>query len=397
MIKRLKLKFVLSIVAVAALIFTALFGFLNISMYRAFENDSDTALSSAMTEGYSQNLPKPMQPFGKGFERCITVFTDREGNITSVRPDIYEIDETFTYIVSEIFNAKNQSGSVYSYKYMKSYTENGVKMAFLNVSRDRESMKSLLFTSLFIGSTGLLVVAAFAVFLAKWAVRPAEKAFEKQQQFVSDASHELKTPLAVMLSGADALENEIGQNRWLTSIKQEISRLSDLVHGLLELTRYDGGTLSASKETFDLSRALTETALGLESYIYEKNRRFSENIEGGISINGDREKICRMAVIFLDNAVKYSRDGAVIELSLKKEDGKAVMSVYNEGDGIDEEEIPKIFDRFYRSDSSRNRENGGFGLGLAIAADIAALHGASVKVKSEKGRYAVFSVSFPSN
>ena len=325
------------------------------------------------------------------------MFTDREGNITSVRPDIYEIDETFTYIVSEIFNAKNQSGSVYSYKYMKSYTENGVKMAFLDVSRDRESMKSLLFTSLFIGSTGLLVVAAFAVFLAKWAVRPAEKAFEKQQQFVSDASHELKTPLAVMLSGADALENEIGQNRWLTSIKQEISRLSDLVHGLLELTRYDGGTLSASKETFDLSRALTETALGLESYIYEKNRRFSENIEGGISINGDREKICRMAVIFLDNAVKYSRDGAVIELSLKKEDGKAVMSVYNEGDGIDEEEIPKIFDRFYRSDSSRNRENGGFGLGLAIAADIAALHGASVKVKSEKGRYAVFSVSFPSN
>ena len=397
MIKRLKLKFVLSIVAVAALIFTALFGFLNISMYRAFENDSDTALSSAMTEGYSQNLPKPMQPFGKGFERWITVFTDREGNITSVRPDIYEIDETFTYIVSEIFNAKNQSGSVYSYKYMKSYTENGVKMAFLDVSRDRESMKSLLFTSLFIGSTGLLVVAAFAVFLAKWAVRPAEKAFEKQQQFVSDASHELKTPLAVMLSGADALENEIGQNRWLTSIKQEISRLSDLVHGLLELTRYDGGTLSASNETFDLSRALTETALGLEGYIYEKKRRFSENIEGGISINGDREKICRMAVIFLDNAVKYSRDGAVIELSLKKEDGKAVMSVYNEGDGIDEEEIPKIFDRFYRSDSSRNRENGGFGLGLAIAADIAALHGASVKVKSEKGRYAVFSVSFPSN
>lgn len=104
-----------------------------------------------------------------------------------------------------------------------------------------------------------------------------------------------------------------------------------------------------------------------------------------------------MAVIFLDNSVKYSRDGAVIELSLKKEDGKAVMSVYNEGDGIDEEEIPKIFDRFYRSDSSRNRENGGFGLGLAIAADIAALHGTSVKVKSEKGRYAVFSVSFPSN
>jgi signal transduction histidine kinase len=189
------------------------------------------------------------------------------------------------------------------------------------------------------------------------------------------------------------LTDEIGSNKWLTYIKAQTDRMNVLVNDLLNLTRLENNTSSFIRTDFNLSQAITNTALPFECQAFETNKKFIVDVEDGITINGSEQHVKQMAAIFIDNALKYSNDGGIVRVMLKKQGDKGVLTVYNTGQGIKESEREKIFERFYRSDESRNRATGGYGLGLAIAKSIIDKHKFKVQVEGTEGRNVSFIVT----
>jgi signal transduction histidine kinase len=223
-------------------------------------------------------------------------------------------------------------------------------------------------------------------------MKPIKTAFDKQKQFVSDASHELKTPLTVISTNADVLAGEIGENRWLNYIKSQTDRMNVLVNDLLNLTRLENNNADFIRTDFDLSKAIINTALPFECQAFESNKQFDVDVDKDLIINGSERHIKQMAAIFIDNALKYSGEGGKVRITLRKQGDKKVLTVYNTGKGIKTGEEEKIFERFYRSDQSRNRSTGGYGLGLAIAKSIIDKHKFKVHVDNNEGKNIAFVV-----
>ena len=232
-----------------------------------------------------------------------------------------------------------------------------------------------------------------AVWLIRKMVKPVDEAMEKQKQFVWDASHELKTPLAVISANADVLAAEVGESKPLQYIQSEVRRTDSLIQNLLTLARMEKGTVQAAHVQFDLSRAMLEVALPFESAVFEEGKTLEMDIPDGIEYTGDQEMIKQLAVILLSNAEKYSDGGGKIRVSLEARGEKCILRVHNTGPAIPPEAQQRIFDRFYRVDSSHNREVEGNGLGLAIAQNIVSLHGGKITVHSAEGEGTEFTVT----
>ena len=237
------------------------------------------------------------------------------------------------------------------------------------------------------------LLSAGAVWLIRKMVKPVDEAMEKQKQFVWDASHELKTPLAVISANADVLAAEAGESKPLQYIQSEVRRTDSLIQNLLTLARMEKGTVQAEHAKFDLSRALLEVALPFESAVFEDGKTLDMDIPEGIEYTGDQEMIKQLAVILLSNAQKYSDDGGKIRVSLEAKGEKRILRVHNTGPAIPPEAQQRIFDRFYRVDSSHNREVEGNGLGLSIAQNIVSLHRGKITVHSAENEGTEFTVT----
>ena len=237
------------------------------------------------------------------------------------------------------------------------------------------------------------LLSAGAVWLIRKMVKPVDEAMEKQKQFVWDASHELKTPLAVISANADVLAAEAGESKPLQYIQSEVRRTDSLIQNLLTLARMEKGTVQAEHAKFDLSRALLEVALPFESAVFEDGKTLDMDIPDGIEYTGDQEMIKQLAVILLSNAQKYSDDGGKIRVSLEAKGEKRILRVHNTGPVIPPEAQQRIFDRFYRVDSSHNREVEGNGLGLSIAQNIVSLHRGKITVHSAENEGTEFTVT----
>ena len=237
------------------------------------------------------------------------------------------------------------------------------------------------------------LLSAGAVWLIRKMVKPVDEAMEKQKQFVWDASHELKTPLAVISANADVLAAEAGESKPLQYIQSEVRRTDSLIQNLLTLARMEKGTVQAEHAKFDLSRALLEVALPFESAVFEDGKTLDMDIPDGIEYTGDQEMIKQLAVILLSNAQKYSDDGGKIRVSLEAKGEKRILRVHNTGPAIPPEAQQRIFDRFYRVDSSHNREVEGNGLGLSIAQNIVSLHRGKITVHSAENEGTEFTVT----
>ena len=222
-----------------------------------------------------------------------------------------------------------------------------------------------------------------------------QASFDRQKQFVWDASHEFKTPLAVISANAELLSRQVGPNEYLGYIQSEVRRTDSLVQNLLTLARMDKGTVTAEMKRFDLSQALLGVALPFESTVFEAGRTLETDVPEGVWIRGDEAMLQQLAVILLSNALKYSNEGGLIRLSLAQKGRGAVITVYNTGPGIAPENLEKIFDRFYREDLSHNSAIAGNGLGLAIARTIAGAHRGHIRAESEQGKSATFIVTLP--
>ena len=335
------------------------------------------------------NIPKSI-----GSIDFFIIMADNDGNYLDMMNND-DLDEgTAQNYISAILKEKASSGMLENkYQFYQMKKNNGTLIVFTDKSAEFNMLSKLIRTTIIIGTGSLIFLAAAAYFLSKKIMQPLKSAFEKQKQFVSDASHELKTPLTVISANADVLAGEIGENRWLTYIKSQTDRMNVLVNDLLNLTRLENNSGEFVRRDFDLSKAITNTALPFECQAFESNKKFEVDIEEGLTINGSERHIKQMAAIFIDNALKYSNEGGIVKVGLKKQGDKKVFSIYNTGTGVKAKDKDKIFERFYRSDESRNRATGGYGLGLAIAKSIIDKHKFKVYVDNEEGKSICFIIT----
>ena len=279
-------------------------------------------------------------------------------------------------------------------------TGSGAMYVFIDTTARQAILKTLIYTFTAVGLAMLVVLFFFSRFFANRSIAPVREAFEKQKQFIGDASHELKTPLAVINTNADVLlanrdESIRSQEKWLLYIKSETERMAKLTGDLLYLTEMDDSRMRMVHSRFDLSEAVENVMLTMEAVIFEKDLSLDYEIEPDLHLVGSREQVVQVTMILLDNAIKYANTRGSVTLSLKRGQGEIALSVGNTGEGIPAEHLPRIFDRFYRTDQSRTRSQGGHGLGLAIAKSIVEQHKGRLSAASVPGEITTFTAEFP--
>lgn len=267
------------------------------------------------------------------------------------------------------------------------------------------SLQRLALRDICIVLIAMAVLLLIAIGLSTWVLRPVEEAWEQQRRFVADASHELKTPLAVIIANTQILERDSSISsdalRWVKSTADESSHMKSLVEELLELARTDesnAGTRGVMQKTpVDFSSMVENASLEFDAIAFERGTQIENDIAPDIMVTGDPEWLERLCKILIENACKYSAGPHPVTVTLAREGRRCVLSVNNHGNVIDEEDLPHVFDRFYRTDKARSRDAnvGGFGLGLAIAKGIATAHGGDITVNSTESDGTTFRATLP--
>lgn len=267
-----------------------------------------------------------------------------------------------------------------------------ILVAFLDNTVMLENIGTLINYTLIFGGVALVLFFFLARYLANRIVAPLEESYQRQKQFVSDAGHELKTPVAVVNANLELLSREIGENPWLSNIQYENERMSALIIQLLELARAENVT--PQMETIDWSRLVCGETLPFETIAYEKGLILNSRISGNIYVHGNSVQLKQLTSILIDNAIRHSDSGKEVYIVLKKEKGHAVLSIVNDGKEIPVEHQKHLFERFYRTDTARTGEDNHYGLGLAIAKAIAVTHKGTIEVQCHDGKVE-FTVKIP--
>lgn len=298
-------------------------------------------------------------------------------------------EQAIAAIIEAALEENENSGILrqYGLRYLRREGALSLKIAFADCSAEQQTLHSLTRSCLLVGILALSVLFLCSYFLAGVVTRPAERAWKAQQQFLSDASHELKTPLTVILSSADLLAESTSEDTaaqpYVDNIRSESRRMRALVENMLTLSRSEGESMPLRLAETDLSDLVADTALHFEPVAFEAGRHLSDRIAPGVSALCDAEQIRRLLAILLDNAIKYAPAGSEVALRLQRDGRHILLEVENGGEPIPAEHLPHLFDRFYRADTSRS-DHGSFGLGLAIAQSIARQHGGVIRCRSDE-------------
>ena len=270
--------------------------------------------------------------------------------------------------------------------------KNGYSLvAFMDNTVTESSLSMLLRNVLIIGGAAMIALFFISLVLANRIIRPLEENDRQQKQFISDASHELKTPVAVIGVNAEMLSRELEENEWLSNIRYENERMGELVKQLLDLSRAENAEIPS--EQVDFSRVVTGETLAFDSLAFDRGKTILSDIEEGIRVTGSQTQLTQLVSVLLDNAIRHST-GNEIEVSLKTQGHAHVLNVINEGEEIPPEKLAHLFDRFYRVDEARNSDGQHYGLGLAIAKAVAEKHGGQIGVTCRDGKVC-FTVSLP--
>ncbi|OMD07778.1 sensor histidine kinase [Paenibacillus odorifer] len=326
---------------------------------------------------------------------------DTASNLTGKDSKFTMDDEFYNTALQEALSAGKDTGrfTLDSSKWIFNiqHTNDGAMLVFLDITAEQKILTNLIYTFSVVGSVMLIILYFASRFFANRSIAPVKEAFEKQKQFIADASHELKTPLTIINTNADVLLSNSddtihNQSKWLHYIKSETERMTSLTNDLLYLTEMDDSRSRMIYSKFNLSDVVENIILTMEAVIFEKHISLEYDIDPDLTVLGNSEQIKQVIMILLDNAVKYSNPKGSVTLSLKKQHNDMVLAVTNTGEGIAPEHLASIFDRFYRTNASRARKQGGYGLGLAIAKSIIEQHKGKIHAKSFVGESTTFYV-----
>ena len=384
MIRSLRRKFIAMTMAIVAALLCVIFGLVVHFTGQNLEAESIRLLRQAAQTPIQPGLP------GQVRMPCFIVRVTPWGQ--SIQAGSFDLsdEQMLLDIITLAASAEEELGVLedYSLRYYRSRQPGELTLVFADISAEKATLHSLTWTCVGIGTAVLAVFWGVSILLARWAVRPVERAWQEQRQFVADASHELKTPLTVILTNADLLQDpETGQeqrSQYTRSILTMSRRMRVLVESLLELARVDNGAVRAAFEEVDLSGLVGSELLTFEPLFFEQALQLDSSIEEGLSISGSPSHLRQALGVLLDNAMKYSPQGSTVRLTLTRQGSCALLTVSNPGGPMSREECQSIFRRFYRLDKARS--TGGYGLGLPIAQGIVTDHGGRIWAESQEGQ-----------
>lgn len=399
MIKKLRWKFVLVNMIIVTIMLTVIFGLIIFFTKANMEQKSIQVLRSVSMMPLQPDMPDEVPD--KITPSVFTIFKTRENELIASGSEVIDLSDK--EILSELFdmalNRKSQTGVIekYNLRFYVQHTPMGEAVSFADISSENGVLSQLVRTCVYIAVLSFGVFFVISILLARWTVKPVETAWSEQKQFVADASHELKTPLTVIMTNAEMLQDsshsEDKKKQFSESILTMSRQMRGLTESLLELARSDNHTVNTVFENVDFSSLVSDAVLPFEPLYFEKGLTLACEIEENIHINGDVAQLCRLADILLDNAMKYSYPQTEVTVSLKKHRDYCIFSVANLGDTIPKTDLKNIFKRFYRMDKARSM-NHSYGLGLSIAESIVREHGGKIWAESTDGMN-VFKVKLP--
>lgn len=434
MVKQLQKKFIISAMLAVTILLVVLIGGINVFNYLTTSNDNDrlmemlgnsfenstmwnadttdntqppqsitgTQQNTADTSGNQNDTGFPPQDNGtkppddkknNGFgrhdknavdsARYAAVAIDKNGNI--IRTDVTHIssltEDEATAITEALKNTASGTGAYSGYLYRISDTRTGGRIIILlDNGMQISSFFTVLFISVGAGIFGWLLMLLLVILLSKKTIAPVARSIEKQKQFVTNAGHEIKTPLAIILANTDAMELHNGENKWSKNIRAQTLRLSGLMQNLLMLAKMDESSAKLPMCEFDISTAAEDTVSAFIEPAALKGVMIEQDIQKGLQLNGNRDSMVQLMTVLLDNAVKYTVSGGMIRAKLSGNEKNITLSIANTCEPIDHPE--KLFDRFYRGDSARTQKNGGYGIGLSVAQAIAELHKGTITAEN---------------
>ena len=328
----------------------------------------------------------------------VTAISDTFGMDSDVLASAASVAQDALVASGESVTQGHADGLGYYYRIEK--TESGYMLAFASDTYVSQGTLSLLGPFLLAGLGALAAFFVVSVLLSNWAVRPVERAWRQQQQFIADASHELKTPLTVIIANDSILASQpdatvASQMQWIESTETEARLMQGLVNDMLYLAQMEDGEREHVLSRLDFSDVVQNVALQFESVAFERGVLIESSIAPGMEVNGDQMRLMRMVATLVDNACKYTESNGSVRVTLEKRSQVCRLSVHNSGTPIAPDDLPHLFDRFYRADKARTSGKGGYGLGLSIAKSIAEDHGGTIRVASSAAEGTTFTVELP--
>lgn len=413
MIGKLRIKLIIASMCSLLIVLSVILGVSGILSYRKVTSDADSLLAILAENGGS--FPKREPPAGESpppsdrhrgdrrlspelpYElRFFSVSLAQDGTVLSVNTGkIAAVDSTDAVnFAHSVMDSGRSRGFVSDYRYTVFRSGSETHIIFLDRRRELDSFHTFLLTSTGVSIAGLAAVLLLLIFLSGRIVKPFSENYEKQKRFITDAGHELKTPLTIIDADTEILEMDYGANEWLSDIQNQTRRLTELTNSLIMLARMEEQP-ETQKIEFPLSDLAEETAESFQSLAKTQNKTLECRIQPMISMYGDEKALRQLIAILLDNAVKYSQEGGSISLTLEKQKNSIRLSVFNTTPSLSRDSLEHLFDRFYRTDQSRNSRTGGYGLGLSIALAIVNAHRGKISAAARDEKSLLITVTFP--
>lgn len=412
MIKQLQRKFIVSSMLAITILLVVVLGGVNIFNTVSTNRQTDKLLSTlAEVENSAITLMLPEVRSSWNLFSAVVTQDDTLGAIYFVvREDVFgkirtvdtshissvNVQEAQNY-VKHIQNVKSGTGSLGRFKYMVMPTVGnlGKTYIFLDVTKQINNVWQVLLLSVGVGILCWIAMLFLIVLLSKRAIKPIATNIEKQKQFVTDAGHEIKTPLAIIMANTDAMELHYGESKYSKNIRNQIFRLKDLTQDLLTLAKMEESTDKKIKESFSMTTLVEESINQFEESIAAKGITLYKNIQPDLSINSNKEQVQRLVSILVDNATKYVSENGSIEIYLSQTNKQINFVVVNTAENLENLQLDKIFDRFYRGDDARTQKNGGYGIGLSAAKAIVQSLKGAITVQKQNINKIVFVVKLP--
>ena len=387
MYKKSKRKIVVLIMLVLTALWTATIAIIYFTTYRKTMLENREMMSLYATAYATNGMPHQNENLNDAHRLQVTTFYSvafrgDEVEINNDRPSAYT-DEQLVRLAKNILATGKTFASVNDTIYLVTGDSEYTLVTMMDNSAVGQTLKLLMRYTFVFGGIAVVILIGISILFANWIIRPLEESDRRQKQFISDAGHELKTPVSTISTNAELLSREIGDNKWLANIQYENDKMHHIVIQLLDLAKIEH--VKAVRSEVNISRAVLAGVLPFEAKAYEQGIELVTDIPDDIKITADAQRIDMLVATLVDNAFSHCAKGSAIHIRLSSDKNGTILKIGNQGKEIPVADREKIFDRFYRSDAARNREEGHYGLGLAIAKGIVTEQGGSIHVECENG------------